>query len=164
MSWTRRLRGWLRGEGKADASSTRRDARGTGVERAADPSSRRGPRRAPRGTASLDDPELEAFAATRRGVEAYLEPRTPVYPVTLLLVADDGEYLRRPVGDATAARAWCAARSMPLYDAARVGYPRRIRDYDKGVRRAPIDLGDMPPWPTDEVTPDDADTTEGTED
>jgi len=159
VRWTRRLRAWLRGEGTSDASrSIARGDRRTGPDDARAANSWRAPRRGP---SRLDDPELESFASTRRGVEAYLEPRTPVYPVTLLLVADDGEYLRRPVGDAAAARAWCAAHSMPLYDAARVGYPRRIRDFDKGVRRAPIDLSDMPPWPTDDVPDGTTDTTGG---
>ena len=37
-----------------------------------------------------------------------------------------------------------------MYDAARTGYPRRVRDYDRGVRPGRIELDDMPPWPGDD--------------
>jgi len=40
---------------------------------------------------------LESFVATRQGVEGFVEPRTAVNDVTLLLVAHDGEWTRRRV-------------------------------------------------------------------
>jgi hypothetical protein len=80
-------------------------------------------------------------------VEVYLEPRTKLYGASVLLVADDGEYLRRPVPDAAAVRRLCSEHGIPVYDAARTGYPRRVRDYDRGIRPPRVDLADMPPWP-----------------
>lgn len=97
--------------------------------------------------------ELEEFAASRTGVEAYLEPKTAIYSTTLLLIATDGEYLRRPIGDRAQAAALCDRLNAPLYDAARVGYPKRMRDYDAGARPAPVRDEDLPPWPSDDVDP-----------
>ena len=39
---------------------------------------------------------------------------------------------------------------MPLYDAAKVGYPKRMRDYDQGIKPDTVDLDDLPPWPGDD--------------
>jgi hypothetical protein len=126
VRFTRRLRAWLRGERRPSASPA-----------AASPSRSRG-------TA-----ELDAFATSRRGVEAFLEPRTNLYAMSLLLVADDGEYLRRSVADRNAADALCRRHGVPLYEAAKVGYPRRMRDFQQGNRRPPVELSDLPPWPGD---------------
>jgi hypothetical protein len=94
------------------------------------------------------------FARSRRGVEVYLEPRTNLYGDSVLLVADDGEYLRHPVPDAASVRRFCADHGLPVYDAARTGYPKRVRDYDRGVRPSRIELDDLPPWPgADEQPP-----------
>lgn len=97
---------------------------------------------------------LLEFARTRRGVEAYLEPRTRLYGDSVLLVADDGEYLRRPIPDVDAARRLLREQGVPVYDAARTGYPKRVRDYDRGLRPKGIGLEDLPPWPgTDDQEP-----------
>ena len=40
---------------------------------------------------------LENFVRTRQGVEGFVEPRTAVSDVTILLVAHDGEWTRRRV-------------------------------------------------------------------
>jgi hypothetical protein len=37
---------------------------------------------------------------------------------------------------------------VPLYDARIVGYPKRMRDYDRGVRSSGISLDDLPPLDT----------------
>ena len=136
------LRAWLRGETAGGGHPA--GGRPTG----------RGGRRRRDGDAVGDAPalaELEAFARSRRGVEAYLEPRTNLYGLSVLLVAGDGEYLRRPVPDEPAVRRFCDRLGLPLYDAKRVGYPRRVREYDRGVRSDPVDLGDLPPWPGPDV-------------
>jgi hypothetical protein len=39
--------------------------------------------------------------------------------------------------------------NIPLYEAAKVGYPRRMRDYDRGIRPRRVDLSELPPWPSD---------------
>ena len=76
-----------------------------------------------------DVAHLRDFARTREGVEAYLEPRTAVTETTLVLVAADGEWTRRRIAGPQWARAFAAERVIPLYDAATVGYPRRMREF-----------------------------------
>jgi hypothetical protein len=100
--------------------------------------------------------ELETFMAERDGVEAYLEPRTQVYAMSLCVVAADGEFIRRPVKDERQARELCTERGVPLYDARIVGYPRRMQDYQRGVRSERIALEDLPPLDvTGDAEPDD---------
>ncbi len=89
--------------------------------------------------------ELREFMATREGVEGFVEPPTAVYATTVLLVAADGEYLRRPVRDEREARRLCGEYGVPLYEARKVGYPKRMRDYERGIRSARIGLEDLPP-------------------
>jgi hypothetical protein len=89
--------------------------------------------------------ELEKFVSTRHGVEAYLEPPTAVYATTLCLVAADGEFLRRPVKDERQAQSLCTQHHIPLYDARKVGYPKRMREYQRGSRQRHISLEDLPP-------------------
>lgn len=60
-----------------------------------------------------------------------MEPRTTVTATTMLLVAHDGEFTRRPVRDAAAAREFARAHALPVYDATIVGYPQRMRDYSR---------------------------------
>lgn len=100
--------------------------------------------------------ELKEFLRTREGVEGYVEPPTAVYAMTLCLVAGDGEYIRRPVRDERQSRGLCAESGVPLYDARIVGYPRRMRDYERGVRGERVELADLPPLEvTDERERDD---------
>ncbi len=152
MGFKDRLLAWLRGE----------DPQGGRTGRIARPSAaalevrrrRRSRSRSEHPSSAFDGAELLDFARSRRGVELYLEPRTRLYGHSVLMVADDGEYLRRPVPDAMAARQFCSQHGLPLYDAARTGYPRRVRDYDQGVRPRRVELDDLPPWPgADEEPP-----------
>ena len=111
---------------------------------------RRRPRDIPgvRGRSSETVAELREFMATREGVEGFLEPQTAIYATTVLLVAGDGEYLRRPVRDERDARRLCEDHGVPLYEARKVGYPQRMRDYERGIRSARIRLEDLPPLTT----------------
>jgi hypothetical protein len=95
--------------------------------------------------------ELEEFISSRPGVEGFVEPATTIYPMTLLLVAADGEYLRRPVRDRDQAGEVCTRAQIPMYDAAKVGYPRRMRDYDRGIKRDSVSLEELPPWPGEDA-------------
>lgn len=72
---------------------------------------------------------LAAWTRNHYGVEAFVEPRTTVTDVTVLLVAHDGEWTRRVVGEHGAHRL-SATLNIPVYDARRVGYPQRMRDFD----------------------------------
>lgn len=92
--------------------------------------------------------ELERFFEDRTGIEGYIEPPTAVYAMTLLLVAGDGEYLRRPVKNEKQAAKLCDSHGVPLYEARKVGYPKRMKDYERGSRAQSISLEDLPPLET----------------
>ena len=83
-----------------------------------------------------DFSKLEAFIAERKGVEGFIEPRTTTQPTTLLLVDREGRSLRGEVRDPEDAAAFCERMHIPVYDAAVVGYPRRMREFEKGRRGA----------------------------
>lgn len=97
----------------------RRKARKAGRLREADPA---------------DLAHLEEFARTRRGVEGFVEPRTVVTDTTMVLVAIDGEWTRRRVPGPRYAHEFANGLGIPSYDAAVVGYPRRMREWN--ARRA----------------------------
>lgn len=73
---------------------------------------------------------LADFVATRRGVEGFVEPRTAVSDVTLLLVAHDGEWTRRRVPSVKWAHEFANKNQVPSYDAAVMGIPQRMRDWN----------------------------------
>jgi hypothetical protein len=78
---------------------------------------------------SADLEHLRDFIRSRSGVEAFLEPRTAVTDTTVLLVAASGEWTRRRVPDPEAAATLARKHRIPLYEAARVGYPQRMREW-----------------------------------
>ena len=78
-----------------------------------------------------DEEHLRNFVTARRGVEGFVEPRTAVSDVTLLLVAHDGEWTRRRVPSVEWAHSFCNKHQVPSYDAAVVGVPQRMRDYNR---------------------------------
>ncbi len=71
------------------------------------------------------------WVSERRGVEVYVEPKTSVTPVTMLLVAHDGEFTRRPVTSPEVAKGFAREQGLPIYDATIIGYPQRMRDYSR---------------------------------
>jgi hypothetical protein len=83
----------------------------------------------------VDETHLHDWVAARRGVEGFVEPRTAVSEVTLLLVAHDGEWTRRRVPGVKWAHEFCNKHQVPSYDAAVVGIPQRMRDYNSRVRK-----------------------------
>lgn len=89
----------------------------------------RATRRAESGLAA-DRRHLYEWAAQRTGVEAYVEPETSVTPMTVVLVAADGEWTRRPADGPAGARRLGEELGIPVYDVQKVGYPQRMRDYD----------------------------------
>jgi hypothetical protein len=82
-----------------------------------------------RAASSADQDHLLAFIRDKGGVEAFLEPRTTVTDTTLVLVAATGEWTRRRVASEDAAQAFARKHAIPIYDAGRVGYPQRMRDW-----------------------------------
>ena len=72
---------------------------------------------------------LADWTAARIGVEAYVEPKTTVTPVTVVLIANDGEWTRRAV-DERDIRKIGPDLKIPVYDVRKTRYPQRMRDYD----------------------------------
>ena len=83
-----------------------------------------------------DERRLEEFARSRRGVEAFVEPRTAVTETPVVLVAADGEWTRRRVDGPQAAWDFARRVGIPVYDAAIVGYPQRMREWTAARRAA----------------------------
>ncbi|VEG40532.1 Uncharacterised protein [Mycolicibacterium flavescens] len=77
---------------------------------------------------------LRQWVATHTGVEAFVEPKTTVTDVTVVLVAADGEWTRRRAGGDAGARRLSDRLKIPVYDVQKVGYPQRMRDYDEKRR------------------------------
>lgn len=91
------------------------------------------------GKAAGNDPAadlkyLRQWVAEHTGVEAFVEPRTTVTDVTVVLVAADGEWTRRRAGGDAGARRLSERLNIPVYDVQKVGYPQRMRDYDERRR------------------------------
>jgi hypothetical protein len=74
--------------------------------------------------------------AGHTGVEAFVEPQTAVTGTTILLVASTGEWTRRRVPSPQVAHEWANKLGVPSYDAAVVGYPQRMRDWNARQRRS----------------------------
>jgi hypothetical protein len=72
---------------------------------------------------------IEQFIATRTGVEAYVEPQTATAPLSVVLVAHDGEWIRKRIPDVAWIQKASKVARMPVYDASLVGYPKRMREY-----------------------------------
>ncbi|WP_188544548.1 oxidoreductase [Rhodococcoides trifolii] len=99
---------------------------------------RRGSRGNKGGVSTVDRQHLADWTQSHIGVEAYVEPETTVTPVTVVLVASDGEWTRRAVGGDKGARKLGEDLKIPVYDVRKVGYPQRMRDHDarqKIIRR-----------------------------
>ncbi len=83
-------------------------------------------------TAESDDARyLKEWIGTRSGIEGFIEPRTAVTDTTLLLVAIDGEWTRRRVPSIEWAHSFANKNGIPSYDAAVVGYPARMREFNR---------------------------------
>ncbi|WP_207782777.1 oxidoreductase [Phytoactinopolyspora limicola] len=78
-----------------------------------------------------DTKHLKEFASSRHGVEAFVEPPTTMTATTVVLVAHDGEWTRRRVHDAGAAHDLARKLGIPAYDAQVVGYPQRMREWNR---------------------------------
>ncbi len=85
-----------------------------------------------------DEQHLLDFVRNRRGVEGFVEPRTAVSDVTLLLVAHDGEWTRRRVPSVQWAHQFANKHQVPSYDAAVVGVPARMREYNRRKKNGEI--------------------------
>ena len=73
---------------------------------------------------------MRQWVAQHAGVEAFVEPKTTVTELTVVLVAGDGEWTRRRAGGDAGARRLSERLQIPVYDVQKVGYPQRMRDHD----------------------------------
>ena len=73
---------------------------------------------------------MRDWVATHTGVEAFIEPKTTVTELTVVLIANDGEWTRRRVGGEKGARRLSDQLKIPVYDVQKIGYPQRMRDFD----------------------------------
>jgi hypothetical protein len=80
---------------------------------------------------------VEKFIATRTGVEAFVEPQTATNPLSVVLVAADGEWIRKRIPDAAWIQKVSKVARMPVYDVGLVGYPKRMREYRRPGRDEP---------------------------
>ena len=83
-----------------------------------------------RGDPAADLKYLRQWVAEHHGVEAFVEPKTTVTDLTVVLVAGDGEWTRRRAGGDAGAKRLNERLQIPVYDVQKVGYPQRMRDYD----------------------------------
>ena len=74
---------------------------------------------------------LADWVTTRSGVEVFVEPKTALTGVSMMLVAHDGEFTRRLIDGPKVAQAFAREHALPVYDATIVGYPQRMRDYSR---------------------------------
>ncbi|MFW5474773.1 hypothetical protein ACOCJ5_15800 [Knoellia sp. CPCC 206450] len=75
------------------------------------------------------------FAKSRRGVEAFVEPATNVTATTVILIAHDGEWMRRAVPSREDGFRLATELQLPTYDVNQTGYPQRMRDWNSRQRR-----------------------------
>ena len=87
---------------------------------------------------SEDRDAILQFIQSRQGVEAYVEPKTVMHPLSVVLVAGDGEHRRFELFDDAYLRELARSHDLQVFDASRVEYPQRMRDY---MRRRRLEEG-----------------------
>lgn len=75
-----------------------------------------------------------AFVTSRQGVEAYVEPRTVMHPLSVVLIAEDGVWKRFELRDDAYLRELVKEQGLRVLDASRFGYPERMKRHREGER------------------------------
>lgn len=113
------------------------------------------PPRGPRGTVRPEDASyLKTWVAEHGFVEGFVEPETMVNEMSVVLVAENGEYTRRRIGGPKGIDDVSSLLGIPLYDVEETGYPDRMRKRieqerilrkraEQRERRARFDRGDF---------------------
>jgi hypothetical protein len=73
--------------------------------------------------------EIVEWIASHEGVEAYVEPKTVMHPLSVVLVDGRGEAKRFELREDAFLRELAKERGMRVLDASRVGYPERMRRF-----------------------------------
>lgn len=93
------------------------------------------PPRAPGDTIrDKDRAELVSWASGRGIVEGFVEPETVVNEMSIVLVDDTGDYIRRRIGGPKGIDAVARALDVPIYDVEETGYPQHMRERMKRER------------------------------
>ena len=71
--------------------------------------------------------EIIAWLDAHSGVEAYVEPKTVVSPLSVVFVDTDGEWRRFELAEDRFLKEVARERRIKVMDATRVGYPPRMR-------------------------------------
>ncbi|MEX0650967.1 MAG: hypothetical protein WD186_02960 [Actinomycetota bacterium] len=71
--------------------------------------------------------EIIAWLDAHTGVEAYVEPKTVVSPLSVVFVDADGEWCRFELAEDRFLKEVARERRIKVMDATRVGYPPRMR-------------------------------------
>ena len=71
--------------------------------------------------------EIIAWLDAHSGVEAYVEPKTVVSPLSVVFVDSDGEWRRFELAEDRFLKDVARERRIKVMDATRVGYPPRMR-------------------------------------
>lgn len=92
----------------------------------------------PRGPGDTIRPEdqqvLAEWIRGRAFVEGFVEPETMVNEMSVVLVDETGEFIRRRIGGPKGIDAVARALDIPLYDVEETGYPDRMRKRIERVR------------------------------
>lgn len=102
-----------------------------------------------------DAQELRNWVADKGFVEAFVEPETVVNEMSVVVVDEFGDYIRRPIGGPKGIKAIGDLLGCPIFDAEEVGYPQRMRDRmererilrrreEQRERRARFERGELP--------------------
>jgi hypothetical protein len=76
--------------------------------------------------------EIRDWLDAHEGVEAYVEPKTVMHPLSVVLVDGRGEAKRFELKEDVYLRALAKERGLRVLDASRVGYPERMRRFRSG--------------------------------
>lgn len=114
------------------------------------------PRRAPGDTIRAEDREfLRAWVVGKAFVEGFVEPETLVNEMSIVLVAENGEFTRRRIGGPKGIDDCIKLLDIPIYDVEETGYPQRMREHiererilrkraEQQKRRARFERGELP--------------------
>ena len=93
------------------------------------------PPRAPGDTIrEQDQADLVAWIDGRGFIEGFVEPETVVNEMSIVLVDDSGDYIRRRIGGPNGIDAVARVLDVPIYDVEETGYPQRMRERMKRER------------------------------
>lgn len=114
------------------------------------------PPRGPGDTIRAEDRDhLRNWVAGRGFIEAFVEPETLINEMSVVLVDQRGDFIRRPIGGPKGIDAVAKLLDCPIYDVEETGYPARMRARierdrvlrkrrEQRARRAKFDRGELP--------------------